>query len=96
MAKENNYIPSEPWFDEDGRPGAMSALEEELQAHGGWAATNNPRVREFVAREHLDGDQSVAQVARDHELPASRIKKWIDTYRAQGRAGLESLSDKTA
>lgn len=62
----------------------MSRLEDEVQRRGGWSAANNPRAREFVAREVVDG-----------VLPASRVRKWVDTYRTQGRLGLEALDDPT-
>lgn len=74
----------------------MSRLEDEVQQHGGWSAVNNPRIREFVAREVVDGGMSIAQLARDHGLPASRVRKWVDTYRKQGRSGLEALDDPTS
>jgi len=80
------------WF---GDNAAMETLEAELGRFGGWGAARNPRVREYVAREHLDGGVSIAQVARDHDLPISRIKKWVAVYQADGRAGLEALTDRT-
>jgi hypothetical protein len=86
------YTPSAPWFGPDG---ACSALEAEVMAHGGWVAPGNPRVREYLAREVLDGAMPVSYVARNHGIPLSRVKKWIEVFRTAGRAGLEHLTDKT-
>jgi len=85
--------PSEEWFGEDG---ACVTLEDEVKEHGGWAAPNNPRIREYLAREVLDGQMPVSQVASNHGLPLSRVRKWIKVFRAEGRNGLEALKDNTA
>ena len=47
------------------------ALEAEVMAHGGWVAPGNPRVREYLAREVLDGAMPVSYVARNHGIPLS-------------------------
>lgn len=80
------------WY---GEGAEMESLEQELEEHGGWGAPNNPRVREFVAREVVDGELSEAELGRNHDLPLSRIRKWVEVYKAEGRAGLEALTDKT-
>lgn len=52
-------------------------------------------IREYLVREVLDGDMPLTYVARNHGIPLSRIRRWVDVFRESGRAGLEALSDKT-
>lgn len=90
----SQYVAAEPWF-ATSPDAACTRLEDEVNALGGWTAPNNPRVREYLAREVLDGGMPLDYTARNHGLPSSRVRKWVQIFREQGRAGLEALTDLT-
>jgi hypothetical protein len=81
--------PAVQWYGENG---GMVRLEEEIAERGTWGNVEDPLFQEFVAREHLEGNMPIEQLHRGHEIPLASIQKWIEVFKAMGRAGLENLA----
>ena len=85
------YKPQEEWFGDDG---AIVRLETEVRKRGTWGDDRDPRFREYVAREHLDGGTPISQLQSGHNLSAAQIRKWVQLFKTGGRAALERESRK--
>lgn len=70
----------------------MEALSDALHAELGFGDQTDARFHEYVAREHLDTGMPVVELHRNHGIPLSAVKRWIATFAAEGRAGLEAAA----
>ena len=53
-----------------------------------WTAEDHLDFREYVANEHLVGGMPIVELERNHDIPISRVRKWIKTYAEGGREAL--------
>ena len=56
----------------------------------------HPLVQEYAAREHIDGEIPMSQVARNNDIPLSAVRRWVDIFRREGRKGLEQAAQRRA
>ena len=59
-------------------------------------ARTYPRSRELIIQRVKEQGQSVQEVAQSLGISERTVYKWLARYQAQGRAGLEDRSSRTA
>jgi transposase-like protein len=79
-------VRKQPWF---GPRGGCVQLDKQMREQNVLDDETHPLYQEYVAREHLDGGMPVIELHRNHGVPLSAVRRWIATYRASGRAGIE-------
>jgi transposase-like protein len=78
----------EAWFGPDDTA-ACVRLEQEVRDARAWGDASHALFQEYVAREHLDGGMPIVELHRNHGVPLSAVRRWIATFRDDGRQGLE-------
>jgi transposase-like protein len=73
-----------------------TALSDDLNGRNAWGDETEPAFQEYVAREHLQGGMPVVELHRNHGIPLSAVKRWIATFQAEGRAGLDAAAQSAA
>lgn len=59
-----------------------------ITANAAWGNVGDLDFREYVAREIVDKGMPVTYIHRNHAIPLSAVKRWVDKFRKHGRAGL--------
>ncbi|WNZ60914.1 transposase [Myxococcus sp. MxC21-1] len=64
----------------------MAAFREMLDAE----------FHERVAREHVEGGMSVVELRRNHDVPLSAVRKWIELFQSGGPEAIRAAAEHLA
>lgn len=56
-----------------------------------WTENDHLAFRVYVALEHLRGRMPIVELHRNHDVPLSRVRRWISTYQ---QGGVEAVASR--